>query len=156
MSTVKKVLKEWFLFNRKKVSFGTRSADATKSYRYVDTYFPSNRIVIHFSITWVVQNTPILYHLAIFNGKTLCSSRFSLTKVTMKFSVAVALLVSSSSVGAFQQSTTRSPLSFGNTRLQAVAIDPLTNGIPQPPSNGQKEPSKRVEIDMTGIALSVS
>jgi hypothetical protein len=79
----------------------------------------------------------------------------------MKFSIAAALLVSTTSVVAFQ------PASFARTAaitrpsaLRAVAIDPTTGDIPTLPSvNGtpEKTPEKKQEpLNLSGIALSVS
>jgi hypothetical protein len=66
----------------------------------------------------------------------------------MKFSIAIALLLSASSAVAFQAHTPLVPFA-ARSRLHAVAIDPFT--VPAP-----KATQKREEIDMTGIALSVS
>lgn len=72
----------------------------------------------------------------------------------MKLSVAVTLLASASSAAAFQapscSSTTSRRIGSG---LNAVAIEPPT--VPFQTLKQNKTPKERVEIDMTGIALSV-
>lgn len=71
----------------------------------------------------------------------------------MKLSVAVTLLASASSAAAFQapscSSTTSRRIGSG---LNAVAIEPPT--VPFQTLKQNKTPKERVEIDMTGIALS--
>lgn len=71
----------------------------------------------------------------------------------MKFSIAAILLVSTSSVVAFQQPQ-RPVSSLKQTGLRAIAIDPPTQpkNIPAPEPEAPKEP--REPFDMTGIALS--
>ena len=65
----------------------------------------------------------------------------------MKFSIAVTALLSASSAAAFQA---QSSSGVARNPLHAVAMDPFT--IAAPPKARQE----RVEIDMTGVALSVS
>ena len=68
----------------------------------------------------------------------------------MKFAIAAAFLVSS--CAAFQQPNPAT--SFRDVGLRAIDFDPTTASIP---SQGQEaEETKGQEIDMTGIALSVS
>jgi hypothetical protein len=72
----------------------------------------------------------------------------------MKLSVAAAVLVSSSTVVAFQQPN--SAASLRGVGLHAVAFDPSKAVIPTPPQQQQPEEPKELTIDMAGIALSVS
>ena len=76
----------------------------------------------------------------------------------MKLSIAVSLLVSASTAAAFQAPTKSAFSTTGRRvgRLNAVAIDPPT--VPMVPTIKQEDSSRtrqKVEIDMTGIALSV-
>jgi hypothetical protein len=66
----------------------------------------------------------------------------------MKFSVAVSLLLAASSAAAFQ-GPSASVVFHPRTKLHAVAMEPFTVSVP-------KIIKERVEIDMTGVALSVS
>jgi hypothetical protein len=69
----------------------------------------------------------------------------------MKLSITACFLVSTSTVGAFQQ-----PLKSSRTLtgLRAIAIDPQAKNIAPPQS---EDPEKKNEpFDMAGIALSVS
>jgi hypothetical protein len=69
----------------------------------------------------------------------------------MKLSIAACILVSTSTVGAFQQPLKSSRILTG---LRAIAIDPQAKNIPTPQS---EDPGKKNEpFDMAGIALSVS
>ena len=71
----------------------------------------------------------------------------------MKFSVAVALLVSTTSVVAFQPSSfARTAATIRPSALRAIAIDSTTGNLP--PVNGT--PEKKEPLDLSGIALSVS
>jgi hypothetical protein len=68
----------------------------------------------------------------------------------MKFSLAIALLAATQSVVAFQQPRVASVASLRSVGLKAVAIDP-TNMVPTTP-----QPKEPLEIDFSGVALSVS
>jgi hypothetical protein len=69
----------------------------------------------------------------------------------MKFSIAAAVLVSTSAVGAFQP--IKSASLRLTTRIRAIAIDPPQN-IPAPTPEPPKKSNE--PFDMSGIALSVS
>jgi hypothetical protein len=79
--------------------------------------------------------------------KTFVFYRF---KFKMKFSLAIALLAATQSVVAFQQPRVAPVSSIRSVGLKAVAIDP-TNMVPTTP-----QPKEPVEIDFSGVALSVS
>ena len=67
----------------------------------------------------------------------------------MKFSIAVSILLSASSAAAFQARSASSGV-VSRMPLHAVAMDPFTIAA------APKARQERVEIDMTGVALSVS
>ena len=69
----------------------------------------------------------------------------------MKLSIAATVLVYTSGVVAFQQPISVSSSLRRDVGLRAIAIDPTETVIPT-----QTEEEKKPEIDMTGIALSVS
>ena len=69
--------------------------------------------------------------------------------VAMKFSIAVSILLSASSAAAFQARLASSG-AVSRKPLHAVAMDPFTIAA------APKARQERVEIDMTGVALSVS
>jgi hypothetical protein len=74
----------------------------------------------------------------------------------MKFSVAAALLVSTTSVVAFQPTSfARNAATIRPSGLRAIAIDPTTGNFPTPPPVNET-PEKKEPLDLSGIALSVS
>ena len=80
---------------------------------------------------------------------------FQKDKNNMKLSVAVALLVSTTStVVAFQAPSSAFSTSRQLNRRNVLAIDPTTGAVPVTPSV-QEEEQSRPEFDMTGIAFSV-
>jgi hypothetical protein len=74
----------------------------------------------------------------------------------MKLSVAAALLVSTTTVVAFQPtSLARTAATIRPSVLRAIAIDSTTGNVPTPPPvNGT--PEEKEPLDWSGIALSVS
>ena len=72
----------------------------------------------------------------------------------MKLSAAVSLLVSTSTVVAFQAPSSAFSTSRRLTRRYVLAIDPTTGAVPVTPSV-QEEEQSQPEFDMTGIAFSV-
>ncbi len=71
----------------------------------------------------------------------------------MKLSVAVSLLASASTAMAFQTTSSAFSTSRRITHRHVLAIDPTTGFVPVPPPPQDEKP--KVELDMTGIALSV-